>query len=167
MGKNRIIISPIFSKLHFNEHPIVAQGEFQSQKGKGFLNHLICLFIRIPLTLKKEKFHLEICSKKGFSQWNRTFCSTKFRTLTRTKKDLFIEKKGLFTFYFQLVEENDCLNYTFSRCKILGISFPKRMSLQPQVKCIQIGDDKWTFDVEIHSPKGGIILRYWGEAQLS
>jgi hypothetical protein len=166
MGKDKIIIAPIFEKMHIESQTIRAIGTFQSKKGKGFLNHIFWLFIRIPISKTKKKFELEIKMEKQSKVWNRKFDSKEFITKAKIDGQTLIEKRGIFEFVFILKGIDKKLIYEFKRFKIFKIPIPKVLSVKPHAICEQIEENKWIFDVETKSPFGQQITKYWGEAEI-
>ncbi|MCP4439860.1 MAG: DUF4166 domain-containing protein [Aureispira sp.] len=166
MGKDKIIIAPIFEKMHSESEPVHATGTFQSKKGKGFLNHIFWMFIQIPISEVKKKFELEIAAEKESKVWIRKFGLKEFSTRANTYGQKFIEKQGVFEFVFLLKVFDQKLIYDFQQFKIFKIPMPKFLSIQPIATCEQVDQNKWTFDVEIKSPFGKPIIEYWGEAEI-
>ena len=163
MGEVEFKIAPIFEKMHFEAKAFHATGAFQSQKGKGGLNFIFWLCIRIPIKEEKETFELTINERK--TEWRRVFGGKRFITKTKMKGTSLIESKGIFEFEFSIKCKDRQLIYEFQRFKVLKIPMPKVLSIQPHAICEQVDDNKWVFNVETKSPFGQPIIRYWGVAE--
>lgn len=164
MGKDSSEIKGVFREMHCCEEEFQAKGSFQSESGKGWLNRMICWFLGIPIPSEKSNFSLKINPKNG--EWKRTFGFEIFKTKTTTVGTLFKESKGIFDFEFDLVTQGDELRYDLKSFKVMKLPFPKKLSVIPLATAKQTGSGIWSYNVEVKSPLGHKILRYWGNAEV-
>ena len=164
MGESTSELTGVFEQMHFGKEVFRAKGTFQSVRGKGWVNRVICWFIGVPISAQPKEFIFEINPVDG--SWKRTFCSHAFTTKTKMEGGVFKESKGIFDFEFNLVTQVNTMRYDLISFKTLKIPIPKKWQVIPKAFGEQTGTNTWNFQVEIFSPLNHLVLCYKGEAEV-
>ncbi|MEZ4937024.1 MAG: DUF4166 domain-containing protein [Crocinitomicaceae bacterium] len=166
MGESKDKLAQLFELIHGGNKEVHLKGTFQSERGIGPVNYFFWLFMAIPKSKEKSGFTLEIIPNNGKIQWRRKFAKKRFWTQTKMENGLFIERKGLIQFEFEIKQIEEGWTYNFKRLKFLRIDIPSWLSVKPTAVNKVISETKWEFEVKTTSPFGSQILKYWGTAEI-
>lgn len=157
----------IFQASHFGDKSLSAKGSYQAVRGKGALNYLAWLFVKVPVGEFAQPFTLRISKGEKYDVWERDFNGSKFITRLIQNEGVFTESRGPFSFEFKIeVISTSEVIYKFQRFRFFGILIPRWCSVRPEAKFIQISSTQWQFDVVTRSPINSLVVRYWGNASV-
>lgn len=167
MGEVKVEYPSIFQRSHFGSEPLNATGLYKAKRGKGLLNYISWLFVKVPIDVSEQPFSLSILKGKGVDVWERNFKGAKFITHLKINQGVITESRGPFSFEFDIdpVSESEVV-YRFKSFRLFGVKFPKWFSVKPEARFVQLSETKWSFDVVTKSPINSLVVRYWGEAEL-
>lgn len=166
MGKTQVKEGSIFEKLHFGKAPVVAEGTFKASRGKGVLNYIFWLFVRIPVTSTEKNVVIQVKETSGGKVWHRRFGSKYFITHAQLEGNIFKEKIGGLEFIYRIKRHNNEWEYEFVKLKLLRLPIPKVLSVDFKATSKQVDVNSWIFDIKMCSPLGGEVFRYWGKVNI-
>lgn len=158
-------IGSLIELLH-GDKEIKAQGIFNSNT-HHFLGRLMLFFMGIPkMNNKHGKVILTIENNGKQKIWKRYFNNSLFQTSSNQEGRLFIEKQGVFSFYFLLQGDENRVEYLFQKMKIGKIKIPKIISLNPYASSTKQNETCWDFEVGIYFLFKKALICYTGTIAL-
>jgi hypothetical protein len=161
-------LGPAFTRLPAavqDLHSVMDQrcwtGQAQVTRGAGWLARVVAWIMRfppagaaVPLTVRMER-------RGETERWTRDFAGRKFRSTLRLRDGQMTERFGILTFTIGLQVQDGALHYPVTAGRALGIPIPA-FALPRSVTTETAGADRAQFDVGLHVPLIGLIVRYRG-----
>ena len=151
--------------LHSQLTGQTATGKATVTRGTGLLARMVANGIGFPQAAEDVDVTVSFEQSGESERWTRTFGAQAFTSEqyegTGRFEHLLCEKFGPFVFGLALVVDSDRLNLVVRRWTLFGVPMPRFFA--PNSRSFEFDENgTFHFDVEIHAPLAGLIVRYAG-----
>lgn len=146
---------------HDHAGPRRWSGWAEVTRGAGLLAGLIARAFRFPAAAADVPVMVLKTPVEGGEVWERRFGGQVFRSHLRGGAGGLTERFGPFTFAIALEVREGALHWPVARGWCLGVPLP-RWLLPVSVSREYAEDGRFRFDVALHAPVSGLVVRYRG-----
>jgi hypothetical protein len=142
--------------------PLSAVGEFEVFRGNGWFANRVADVLRLPSAGKARTVRLIIEPFGARAKWMRSFDGRGYpSTFQWSENGKLFERAGKAVYVFEIVGNEDAIEYKQEEFRLIGIAMPKRLSMHVWAKVTPDGEG-WHVEVTIHAPFVGLLCRYAG-----
>lgn len=146
---------------HDHAGPRRWSGRAEVLRGRGWLARAIAWAFRFPAAAADVAVTVVKTPVEGGEVWERRFGGQVFRSHLRGGARGLTERFGPFTFAIALEAREGALHWPVTRGWCLGVPLP-RWLLPVSVAREYAQDGRFRFDVALHAPLAGLVVRYRG-----
>lgn len=145
-----------------------AHGVLRVVRGRGVVVRLAAWIMNMPPASERVGVELSIAVEGGREVWTRSFSipgvARARPMITRQWREdgYLVEAVGPSQTYFELESEPEGMRFTQRRCKILGITVPRRLAPHVHARAWSRDADSWEVEVRISLPVFGLLVEYVG-----
>jgi hypothetical protein len=161
LGNDWDNLAPQIRELHSITSESVFVGRCRVERGHNPLSRLVAAMIGLPAAGDDQEVIVSLTVERDGERWTRCIGGQSFSSLQRPEHGLVREQFGAVTVHMALIVEGGTLRYEIRRWTLLGIPLP--LWLGPPGRASEsVEDGKFRFDVQMHHPFTGLIVRYRG-----
>ncbi len=146
---------------HDHAGPRRFAGRASVERGQRVMARLIGWAFRFPAATGDVAVEVLKVPVPGGEDWERRFGARRFRSALRRSPTGATERFGPFTFDLGLKVKDGALHFPVTGARCLGLPLP-RWSWPRSVTREYADGGQFRFDVALHAPVGGLIVRYRG-----
>ncbi len=138
------------------------EGRAEVVRGTSWLSRLVAIPFGFPAAAKDVAVRVSMERRGASEVWTRNFAGKIFRSvLSPSSPNTLYERFGAFTFELGLRGDHTHLSLQVQRGWFLGIALPKWALPRSKVR-EDVQQGRFNFDVELHIPIAGFLVRYRG-----
>lgn len=154
-------LPPEVQATHDHAGPRRLSGRAEVTRGTGWMAHTIARAFRFPAAAADVPVTVVKTPVEGGEVWERRFGGQHFHSHLRIRSGELTERFGSFTFAISLEVRDGALHWPVARGWCLGLPLP-RWLLPVSVAREYAEGGLFRFDVALHAPFVGLIVRYRG-----
>jgi Domain of unknown function (DUF4166) len=148
-------------ELHDVTETAVWVGRADVERGRAWFARMVAALLSLPPDGRDQRLQVSFEPDAGREVWTRAFGAHQFRSVQFRSDGLLGERIGAVSAVSALDASDEGLTLHLRKVLVLGIALPR--GLHPSMRTFESQrDGRYRFEVEVHLPVGGLLVRYAG-----